>query len=96
MLRTLLVLFAVLLASCAPDDRPESALDARIDRIENGLLENLQVEGRSRGRLNIDERLEELGIPGLSVAFAAEGRIEWARAYGMADESANRQMTTDT
>lgn len=96
MLRTLLVLFAVLLASCAPDDRPESALDARIDRIENGLLENLQVEGRSRGRLNIDERLEELGIPGLSVAFAADGRIEWARAYGMADESANRQMTTDT
>lgn len=96
MLRTSLVLFAVLLASCAPGDRSETELDARIERIENGLLEHLQIEGRSRGKLNINARLEELGIPGLSVAFAADGKIEWARAYGVADQSESRQMTTAT
>lgn len=98
MLRMYLSLFALLLASCAPGDRPEtqSSLDARIGRIENGLIENVQIKGQSRGQFNINERLEELGIPGLSVAFAANGEIEWARAYGMADKSQNRKMTTGT
>ncbi len=98
MLRTYLPLFAFLSVSCAPADGPgtESDLDARIGRIENGLIENLQINGRSREQFNINERLEKLGIPGLSVAFAAHGEIEWARAYGMADESANRKMTTET
>jgi CubicO group peptidase (beta-lactamase class C family) len=98
MLRTYLPLFTFLLVSCAPGDRPEteSDLEARIGRIEIGLIENLQIKGHSRGQFNIDERLQELGIPGLSVAFAANGEIEWARAYGMADESTNRKMTTET
>jgi CubicO group peptidase (beta-lactamase class C family) len=98
MLRSYLLLFAFLLASCGVGDRPEIErdLEARVGRIENGLLEHLQIKGKSRGRLNIDDRLEELGIPGLSVAFAANGEIQWARAYGMADESENRAMTTKT
>lgn len=96
MLRTFLFLFVFLLVSCAPDDRSDSELDARINRIENGLIENLQIKGQSQGQFNINERLEELGIPGLSVAFATNGEIEWARAYGMADASTNRQMTTAT
>lgn len=98
MSRSFLPLFAFLLVSCGPGDRPEteSDLNAQLVRIENGLIENLQIDGLSRGQFNINERLEELGIPGLSVAFAANGEIKWARAYGMADETANRTMTTDT
>ncbi len=98
MLRTCFPLLALLLVSCAPGDQPETdpILDARIERIENGLLENVQIKGLSRGQLNIDDRLQELGIPGLSVAFASNGKVEWARAYGVADESAGREMTTDT
>ena len=98
MLRIRLPLFALLLASCTTGVLPESqtGLDARISRIENGLIEYLQIKGQSRGPFNINERLEELGIPGLSVAFAENGEIEWARAYGMADESENRAMTPDT
>ena len=98
MLRTYLPFIALLLASCTPGDSPEtqSRLDARIGRIENQLIENVQIKGHSRGQFNINERLEELGIPGLSVAFAANGEIEWARAYGMADKSQDREMTTDT
>ena len=91
-----LPLIAFLLVSCAPDDRLESDLDERIGRIENGLIENLQIKGQSRGKFNITDRMEELGIPGLSVAFAANGEIQWARAYGMADSSERRKMTTDT
>jgi CubicO group peptidase (beta-lactamase class C family) len=93
-----LSLFALVLASCAPGDHPETQadLDARIDRIENGLIENVQIEGQSRRQFNVNERLDELGIAGLSVAFAANGEIEWVRAYGMADKIQKRAMTTDT
>lgn len=91
-----LCLFAILLVSCESTERSDSELDTRISRIENGLIEHLQIEGRSQGPFNINERLEELGIPGLSVVFAVDGEIEWARAYGLADASSNRQMTTDT
>ncbi len=95
-LRVSLPLLAFLLASCASDDRPESDLDARIARIENGLIENLQIKDHSRGKFSITDRMEELGIPGLSVAFSANGKIQWVRAYGMADESTSRTMTPGT
>lgn len=96
MIRKALCLFAFLLVSCDSTERSDSELDARINRIENGLIENLQVEGQSQGPFNINKRLEELGIPGLSVVFAVDGEVEWARAYGLADASSNRQMTTET
>ena len=96
MKRMTLCLFAILLVSCESTERSDSELDARISRIENGLIENLQIKGLSQGPFNINERLEELGIPGLSVVFAVDGEVEWARAYGLADASSNRQMTTET
>ena len=97
-LRAALVLCAAFLAACAPPAGvdADAALDARLERIENGLVEQLQIKDRPFGPYNIDERLEELGIPGLSVAFAANGEIQWARAYGMADSASGRAMTTDT
>jgi CubicO group peptidase (beta-lactamase class C family) len=96
--RKFLPFVAYLLVSCGPVDQPDaqSDIDARIGRIENGLTELVQINGQPQKKFNISERLDELGIPGLSVAFAKNGEIEWARAYGYADESQNRQMTTDT
>jgi CubicO group peptidase (beta-lactamase class C family) len=97
-LRTSLLIVSFLLVSCSPAERSaaELGLEARIMRIENGLISSLQIKGRPKEHFNIDERLEELGIPGLSVAFAAGGEVEWARAYGMADESENNPMTTSS
>jgi CubicO group peptidase (beta-lactamase class C family) len=98
MLRIFFSLLTILLVSCTSGERTgtDSDINARIVRIENGLIENLQIKDRSRGQFNIVDRMEELGIPGLSVAFASEGKIEWARAYGMADVSSDRRMTTET
>lgn len=97
-LRSSLLIVSWLLISCTAGEPPdsESELESRISRIENGLISSLQIKGRPQEHFNLEERLEELGIPGLSVAFAANGEIEWARAYGMADERENRPMTTAT
>lgn len=96
--RSSLLLASFFLASCSAVEQPdrESQLESRISRIENGLIANVQIEGESQKYFNLQDRLEEIGIPGLSVAFAANGKLEWARAYGMADKSENRPMTTGT
>ena len=70
--------------------------EARIERIENGLMPMFQIKGREVPKYNINERLKELGIPGISVAVVVNGKVAWARAYGMADISENRPMTTET
>jgi CubicO group peptidase (beta-lactamase class C family) len=89
--------FCLLLFSCSSEkESNQVALEERISRIENGLQPNLQIEGDSLLLFNIEERLRELGIPGVSIAFLANGEIEWARAYGMADSSENRPMTIET
>ncbi|REG82278.1 serine hydrolase [Algoriphagus antarcticus] len=89
--------FCLLLLSCSTEKESDQvALAERISRIENGLQPNLQIEGDSLTLFNIEERLRELGIPGISIAFLANGGIEWARAYGMADSSENRPMTIET
>ncbi len=85
-----LLLFTVSLSAQDAD------LEARIKRVEDGLMPSLQIKGEAVPTFNVNNRLKELGIPGLSVAFVKDGKIEWSRAYGMADVAENRPMTTET
>lgn len=88
---TLLLSVSLLSVSFAQND-----LASRIERIENGLMKSLQIKGEKPKTFNINERLKESNIPALSVAFVSNGKVEWARAYGMADRSQNRANTTET
>lgn len=90
------LIFSALLLFTASLYAQEADLEARIQRIENGLMPSLQIKGEPVPTFNVNERLKQLGIPGLSVAFVKDGKIEWARAYGMADVAANQPMTTET
>lgn len=92
-----LLLLVFIAVSCTSGEKADQqALEDRITRIENGLMLPLQIKGEEIKTFNINDRLKELGIPGLSVAFVNDGKIEWARAYGMADITENRPMTTET
>ncbi len=97
-MRTPILTFLLsILIACAPEPPSETqALEARIARIENGLQPILQIQGDSIPRYNIEERLKELGIPGVSIAVINEGKIEWAKGYGFADLSENRRVTSET
>ncbi|MBX2874095.1 MAG: beta-lactamase family protein, partial [Saprospiraceae bacterium] len=79
-----------------PSEQNNQLLEQRIARIENGLQANLQIQGDSLPNYQIEERLKELGIPGVSIAVINEGEIEWARGYGMADVSEDRPVTSET
>ncbi len=92
-----LFIIICLIISCSktnPEKLPE--LEARIQRIENGLTNNIQLIGQKMNTYSIEDRLKELGIPGISIAFASKGKLEWARAYGVADVSNQKKMTIET
>lgn len=91
------ILILVLLFNCSPKTSENNGnLAERISRIENGLEPNLQIDGDSIPNFNLEERMRQLRIPGLSIAVINNGEIEWAKGYGMADSSENRKVNTET
>ncbi len=64
-------------ACSSPDDVSGSlAIESRLARIENGLTPGFQIQGRDIPAFNIDARMRELNIPGMSVAFVANAEVQ--------------------
>jgi len=89
----LLLLFVFTLPVLGQTD---NSTEARLERIENNISGLFRIEGREVPKYNINDRLKALGIPGISVAFVKDGKIEWVRAYGMADVASGKKMTPET
>jgi CubicO group peptidase (beta-lactamase class C family) len=70
--------------------------EARIARIENGLLPAVVIKGQPLPRRKMAEEMARLKVPGVSVAFYDHGKIVWTRTYGYADVAAKKRVTTDT
>ncbi|HEX2122340.1 MAG TPA: serine hydrolase domain-containing protein [Thermoanaerobaculia bacterium] len=85
-MRKLLVL--ILFAAAAHAD------DSRIARVEKGLLPPVLIDGGPVW--TIDERMRYYNIPGLSVAVVDDGKVVWAKGYGLADVDSGRPVTTGT
>lgn len=88
MLVTLLATAAVLQA--------QTLVQERITRIENGLLPPVVLEGAAARTSRLVDRMRELNIPGVSIAVFRDGRIDWARAWGLADVASKRKVNSNT
>lgn len=55
--------------------------------VENGLLPLMATRSHLGERTAIEDRMRAYGVAGLSVAVIDQGRIAWARGYGVADSS---------
>ena len=71
-------------------------LEQRIERIENGLLPPVVLKGETPLRMKIDERMKFYRTPGVSVAVINEGKVEWARGYGLLRVNGQERVTTST
>ena len=95
-----LLIYLLILSSCSTQSKKDKKLlNEKISRIENGLQSNLQIkypDSVSIQYYNIEERMKELGISGVSIAVMNNGVIEWAKGYGIADSLENRKVTTKT
>jgi len=71
-------------------------VESHIAAIENRLVPRLVIRGEPLETATLAERMEEVGVPGVSIAVINGGAIEWARGYGLADVEAGRPVTTAT
>jgi len=70
--------------------------DERIRRIENGLLPPVVIKGQPTRTSKLQDRMQELTVPGVSVAVFENGRIEWVRSWGLADVATGRPVDRET
>jgi CubicO group peptidase (beta-lactamase class C family) len=72
----------------------QSDTEARVKRVEGGLLPPVLVKGERSWSLQ--ERMQHYKVPGVSIAVIDNFKIEWARAYGVKDAVSKEPMTETT
>jgi CubicO group peptidase (beta-lactamase class C family) len=85
-----------LLAGCAGTTVPQDApANDRIARVENGLLPGTVIKGQDAS-MKLAERMAYHKVPGVSIAVINEGKIEWAKGYGVLEAKSSNAVTTET
>jgi CubicO group peptidase (beta-lactamase class C family) len=94
-LRPLAATAALVLAAPAASAQSGAHAEAAA-RIERDLVPGLVIENEPRDSVGIGERMEALGVPGVSVAFFEGGEVVWTRTYGLADVADGVAVTPET
>lgn len=88
----------VLIPPHLPLPRQSAAKDvnARIRRVEEGLLLPVSVKGEPSPLIRLSDRLRFYKTPGLSIALINNGVIEWTRGYGETESGNGKPVTATT
>ncbi len=92
---TALAIIFPALVSAQQQARIDNSLEARIKRIENGLLPQIIFNGEIK-LMTIAERLAHHKNPGISIAVINNNKIEWARGYGFVESGKPAPVTPQT
>jgi CubicO group peptidase (beta-lactamase class C family) len=79
-------------AAVPPD---EAAVRERVQRVENGLLPAVVIKGQT-APMKLADRMAHYKTPGVSVAVINDGKIEWAKAYGVVEAGGREPVTPET
>ena len=71
-------------------------LGAHIHKVENGLRLAVAIKGQPPSGMTITERLQHYKVAGASVAVVSQGKVEWARGYGVASAAGGPRVTPET
>jgi len=72
------------------------AVEARIKRVETGLLPPTKIKGEATTGMKLLDRMQFYKAPAVSIAVINEGRLEWARAYGTLEAGSKTPATVTT
>ncbi|MGH9626938.1 MAG: serine hydrolase [Bryobacteraceae bacterium] len=78
---------ALYLAGSTPD---------RVSRVEAGLRPGIQIAGEPGTRWTIQERMAHHKVPAVSIAVIHDGKLEWAKAYGVIDTETDQPANAET
>ncbi len=87
------LLIIILFQSCVEESNTDTTIDL-IKKVETGLPTPVYIAGDSTW--SIEERMDHYGIPGVSVAVINNGKIEWAKGYGVMDKENKSPVTEQT
>ena len=71
-------------------------VEARIARVVGGLLPETAFKDRYGPKAALHDRMAYHQTPGVSIAVVNDGRIEWARAFGVRERGRPEPVTEDT
>jgi CubicO group peptidase (beta-lactamase class C family) len=60
-----------------------AVIEQHIQHVEAGLVGDIVIKGDTHATHNLADRMKELNVPGVSIAVIHEGKIEWARGFGV-------------
>lgn len=73
-----------------------SKIAKRISLVENGLIPAIRIQGLPLERKNIVDQMKEMKVPAVSIAVINDGKIEWAKAYGVLSCGAHQKANATT
>jgi CubicO group peptidase (beta-lactamase class C family) len=93
-----IVVIVLVAGSCKSRPAPEkpAAEPARIGAAENALKPALYEKGKPPAAMNILDRMKHYHVPGVSVAVINDGKIEWAKGYGVKENGGQDPVTPET
>ncbi len=65
-------------------------------KIETSLLPRMIIKGEPKPYSTLESKMKDLNVPGVSVAVARNGKLHWAKAYGIANTDTGSKVTTET
>jgi CubicO group peptidase (beta-lactamase class C family) len=60
-----------------------SDVEQHIQHVTSGLIDGIVPKGEEHSTHTLADRMKELNVPGVSIAVIYNGRIEWARGFGV-------------
>ena len=93
-MRAMELLIAGLLAAATA--APAAPVEARVQRVLGGLLPETAVQNRYGPPASLTDRMAYYNTPGVSIAVIHDGRIEWARGFGVRERGRPEPVTERT
>ncbi len=73
----------IAITPAAAQSAPDPAIEAKIQEIENNIAPAVIIKGQSGSHVTLESRMATLHVPGVSIAVIHNGKIEWARGFGV-------------
>src|SRR5438876_1202948 len=75
--------------------QPPVEPEQRIRHIQDAILPDVVIKGEPPPTTKLADRMAALHVPGVSIAMIHDGRIEWARGFGVT-RAGGPAVTPDT
>jgi CubicO group peptidase (beta-lactamase class C family) len=93
--RLVVVAFVIsIVSACSSTNTGD--VQTRMANVENGLIASVVNAGSEPAGMSLSDRMQHYQVPGVGIAVINNGRIEWAKGYGVIEAGGTHAITTDT